>query len=530
LSSPRVVFLAGPHFAGKSSCADVMQAHLGSATLDCGPYLRSLAAQSGASSFNDFVKDGERAEGENFTDSLLLRRVFDDLKFSEQLVVVGSRSVRGLRYLTEHIRASFPEASYLTIYMEASREVLWERFKSRDSGEDRNLFERLLLIDFVMGVEDIRDIADVVVDSSRSVEETSRVLLSLLSRLDSSTRTRLSPARELSLNDVTAFVKADSVINDAVRVLDPLRVSGIIGNGFMDGFDECLRSIEAVPRLNRSDSLTGLALMRDYKFIATAGSRLGRREDRILMQRVAELAAQFGESSRETFVDYVCRNPRGTEMRTFSGGDLERAFIRGAGEVDEDMREAAMQTLHALGTGHHDLGGAISRVQHASAVMSALSRVVSAEAFARNLRPMYDATLVNGVLSLGPHGGQSSITLLDAICAGIVAPCGEAAKLFDESVASLPEVWRPILSAIRKSVLHLWSCGALGDDEIRVQLAGLIQAVRGFRQLHRGVSRVSFRHRSSGAVGSGGFPSTVLDEVLAWMDQQIEALSVDGSS
>jgi cytidylate kinase len=511
--SPSVFFITGCHFVGKTSCAATLSTELGLPSIDCGPFLRQCAKDRGFSGLDRFVADGEARVGHNFTNHLLLARALQILEGQQGVIVTGSRSVHGLRYIERGIARRFPNMKASILYLEADLNTLWTRFRLREKSGSRAQFEELLLRDRLMGVEEISAVADFRLDSSRSINETSKEISWIIRRATDYKASTNPPFESLHMSDILAFVESDSVINDSVRKRDPLGISLSVAEGLEGGIEASLSHVSAF--VGDQSRLDELAAARDIRLLTSAAVTLGHPGRTLLSEAMVEISNRSAEYVRDTFIDYVLRNPLSVYMRTFSGSDVERVFIRGASGIDFSLRSAGLALLLAIDTGDPTtLPVAIDELRNATRILRALARIVTPEVFAIGIRTYFDPFDVAGRNLTGPHGGQSSICLLDAIGLGVAPPSVNVRELIKGSAASLPSPWASILQTISSRVSERLHSDHLSRTGLVDGLIDTSQAIRKFRLVHRGLARASFTFRTVGSVGSGGFPPEALDGLI----------------
>lgn len=159
--SKRMLFVCGPHASGKSALVrDALND--GYTIFDTGPTLRSLHKNERPEiTFREWVTDGERTAGNNFTDELLakeLRKLIAETPPSSGIIVVGNRSVSGIEYLKGQIDHSDSKV----IYINAPKRMLFDRYKQREDAKNltQKEFDEILEADMRMGLYQISGISD----------------------------------------------------------------------------------------------------------------------------------------------------------------------------------------------------------------------------------------------------------------------------------------------------------------------------------------------------------------------------------
>lgn len=172
-----MVFLVGRHCAGKSRVSLIFS-RARFFCVDLGPTLREIHQRvCSRMSFADWIRVGEERKGRHFTDLLLSeevsRRVSDASEKSWQdLLIVGSRSLEGVRYLAEKI-GSYRGYRNMIVWVEAPIATLYRRYSVRNF--DRPLsyqnFLKLLEDDNRLGLSGLKDVAGFELNNTGSEDE-----------------------------------------------------------------------------------------------------------------------------------------------------------------------------------------------------------------------------------------------------------------------------------------------------------------------------------------------------------------------
>ena len=165
-----MIFIVGAHATGKTYLADYLL-KFNFFKIDLGPVLRLLYDKFGKGyTFQEWIKKGEEISGKNFTDDLIVEEIISTIRNLEimkrdamDFVIIGSRSVEGLKYILEKV-GKFNNIKPKIIFLDAPFDVMYENYKKREGIEiTRDEFERIIEKDRQMGLEDLRDIADFVI-------------------------------------------------------------------------------------------------------------------------------------------------------------------------------------------------------------------------------------------------------------------------------------------------------------------------------------------------------------------------------
>lgn len=183
-----MIFIVGAHATGKTYLADIIcQFNFGK--IDLGPILHTIHKKSGSNkSFTEWIYDGEKMFGKNFTDDLLgneiknvIKKLNNDATRPIDFIVIGSRSVAGLKYILEHI-GQYNQKNNKVIFLDAPLAVMYERYKKRENIDiSVEQFKKILDNDKRMGLEDLRQVADFIITNDSTREKLSDHILSLLS-------------------------------------------------------------------------------------------------------------------------------------------------------------------------------------------------------------------------------------------------------------------------------------------------------------------------------------------------------------
>ena len=162
-----MIFLTGPHGAGKTRSSAFLSKHNFS-LIDLGPIIREMHQKEAPDiSFKDWVIRGESTHGVDFTNQLLAeevnRRIVELYALEnppQDILVAGSRSVRGLKYLQNSIIIP-NHFGHRIVYIDAPFDLLWARYNAREGKSlTEEEFEVILMKDRDMGIYGLREVAD----------------------------------------------------------------------------------------------------------------------------------------------------------------------------------------------------------------------------------------------------------------------------------------------------------------------------------------------------------------------------------
>lgn len=180
-----MLFITGPHGAGKTHSANILS-NLGFITLDLGPYLRSVWLDEAPSvNFAEYLRQQVDIHGQHFTDEIITAEVnkklvgMDDDQSTLDLLIVGNRSLTGIRYIKDHsLDIKKPQ---VVVYIESDENSLYRRYCVR---ENRAIsveeFRKLLQQDSLIGLETVKEGADFVAKNNGSIQEFESTILDIV--------------------------------------------------------------------------------------------------------------------------------------------------------------------------------------------------------------------------------------------------------------------------------------------------------------------------------------------------------------
>ena len=184
-----MIFLVGQHCAGKSRVSVIFsQARF--LRIDLGPLLREIHQRTSPRiSFADWISAGEEAEGKRFTDLQLAREVSRQVgnasgEHWQDLVIVGNRSLEGVKYLAERI-GPYEGRKNVIIWVEAPIATLYTRYGLRNPDYQLSYpdFLSLLEDDNKLGLSALKGAADLELRNTGSEYELETRVLALIKQL-----------------------------------------------------------------------------------------------------------------------------------------------------------------------------------------------------------------------------------------------------------------------------------------------------------------------------------------------------------
>ena len=129
-----MIFLAGPHGAGKTTVAEMLSEY-DFEYLDLGGILRRKhKAEAEDINFELWCQQKEKIFGPTFTDDIIVEevkkhkeRILSQLNSVQDLIIVGSRSFRGLKYIINKV-GLFKNKKNVIIYIDAPISVLQRHY------------------------------------------------------------------------------------------------------------------------------------------------------------------------------------------------------------------------------------------------------------------------------------------------------------------------------------------------------------------------------------------------------------------
>lgn len=154
----KVFFIVGPHGVGKTYIVNNIKQVANVKHLDLGPLIRQAhQIFSPNTTLQEWIIDGEKKYGKNFTDIILCKQIKRLISDSDDIVILtGSRSLEGINFIKDY----FSVENSQIIYIYASFEQLKRNYENR---EDIRLtdeqFKKILQDEKDMGLENLEEFA-----------------------------------------------------------------------------------------------------------------------------------------------------------------------------------------------------------------------------------------------------------------------------------------------------------------------------------------------------------------------------------
>lgn len=127
-----VYFIVGPHGVGKTYLVnEIKKINEDIIHIDTGPLIREIHASSKSIlSLKDWVVQGSKLFGNNFTDMMLAERIKYVVKDHHDsfIIITGNRSIEGIRYLVERFQINCPSI----IFLDAPFHRLKDNYEERE--------------------------------------------------------------------------------------------------------------------------------------------------------------------------------------------------------------------------------------------------------------------------------------------------------------------------------------------------------------------------------------------------------------
>ena len=184
-----MIFIVGHHNSGKSTIAALLKQY-GFLHIETGDIVREIhKEQDPERKFSEWISEMNVKESD-FLNNAILEKVNASLErikgnpFLQDIVITGNRQIEGIEFLCKNVTE---KNSNIIIYMETNTEELYNRQLQRNDRIIEGLtFEKFvneyLAFDTEMGLEQIRARADVLIDSSFSVDIIFHEVVSVLSK------------------------------------------------------------------------------------------------------------------------------------------------------------------------------------------------------------------------------------------------------------------------------------------------------------------------------------------------------------
>ena len=328
-----------------------------------------------------------------------------------------------------------------------------------------------------------------------------------------------------------------------VAALDPLSLDAFVTSPGAGGLnlDEAERTCRDAAeralkrRWSREEALAGL---RDLGFLASVLERHAVHACKT--DSVAEALVALHETAlevpRDTFYSYGPRNPSGPRMRTFTTLPEERIFILSIAKAARCLPlcigHLALGLGSALAAARSEVAECLTQAAMAlESLVSALVRVkrtMSPSVFSAHLAPCFPDLEIAGRRYDGPSAAHLGVQIVDRLMfPAELTDRSDYEAYFALTSQPLPQELRRIAERLRDypSLLELARDGRLADRASLVSLLELFQQLYKFRVPHLRLAQASFASRPSGATGSGGYDTEMLETLTTFTRSSIDELN-----
>jgi hypothetical protein len=234
---------------------------------------------------------------------------------------------------------------------------------------------------------------------------------------------------------------------------------------------------------------------------------------------------------RDTVYHYGPWNPPGRRQRMYLGSPQEDALIRSVRLAIPEVEAAIRLLTSLLAIPPEDplfaatLRQAAARLEAMVCAIDLVRSDVTADYFARVIRPYFEPVSVAGVSYFGPAAAHLPLCLVDTLLWGADHAHAAHRSFQDESVTYSPACWRQLFERVRgqqsittRVVEALASTrqeptAAVGESV--AALCSLYRVLITFRGRHVVLARAAYRaERRLYARGSGGGTVQLLEEIL----------------
>ncbi|MEV6929646.1 monodechloroaminopyrrolnitrin synthase PrnB family protein [Dactylosporangium sp. NPDC051485] len=240
------------------------------------------------------------------------------------------------------------------------------------------------------------------------------------------------------------------------------------------------------------------------------------------------------EIPRETVYSYSTRNPRGPRRRSFTDTPGEHRFIDEVTAASDALDIAIEHCRHlSAAVDKHEADAGAGIVHHQLRAFGGhlltVKRHLTPQYFTGRLRPYFPALTIAGTTYYAPGGAQMPLLVIDVLLLSQAAN-GELAAWFeqylDDNATYLPPHHRALIDAARgvPGLARL----ANRHPYLRSATGTLIDDLLRFRLPHRQLARANMAIRDEGSLGSGGYTTDALDQLIA-VTKQARALLTPGA-
>ena len=150
-----VYFIVGPNGVGKTFFANKFSNDTNIKTFDTGPILRNIYKSRNLNiPFSKWIQIGETEYGDNFAIGLICEEIKKDFNSSNDIIIIGNRSIDGINYTINKLNIT----NYSIIYLDASFHCLKTNYESREKKllTDKE-FNKLIVGGNKMGLDKLKE-------------------------------------------------------------------------------------------------------------------------------------------------------------------------------------------------------------------------------------------------------------------------------------------------------------------------------------------------------------------------------------
>ena len=346
-------------------------------------------------------------------------------------------------------------------------------------------------------------------------------------------------------NPAYVIYKMGKLLDKSVSGLDPLVLDHFFEADFtkfanassssemLDFIEQHFSGISFANLMNLNE-VAAMAAARDVGMLASALTKLGVRisEVPVLETMLLKLADKTYEVPADTVFSYGPRNPSGKRRRTFTGSNEEEIFIQSFSDGMDGLivALASLEVLQEMDICDPMYAQYASEATDGMKGMVdaifAVRKIVTPEVFTFKLRPFFDPKTVGARTYFAPGGAQMPVSMVDLLLWGV----GETDRIclgyWNENLQYLPTSYRSKIESIsrgRPIIQGISQRVSRGIKEqqranVLVSIDGLIsvidQIIR-FRAPHLGIAKANMKIRQKGALGSGGYDTSILQHLIA---------------
>lgn len=295
------------------------------------------------------------------------------------------------------------------------------------------------------------------------------------------------------------------------------------------------------------DQMHARAATRDLGFLASALIKHGVELSAVpgLEESLLLLAQSTNEVPRDTLISFTSRNPTDYRMRTFTGLEEERLFVRSIQQGIQALPRCAslLEKVREYSLLDAQYGEVLQEAKQCFTAlvhgMVEVRNAITPKTFSFQIQPYFPSFCLGQQLYSGPAGTQTPLILIDLILFGSslygATDQSDYRHYVDTNSQYLPPAFRyAIANALHlPSLVHRAceeaSCYLSAPRKLRITVARslryleeVLHPLMSFRFPHKKVADENFRVRPTGSKGSGGYTVEVLDMLLTLSTQALQ--------